>query len=99
MDAFIVRPFGQKTVSKKDKTTGKTEEVLFDFDQVEKLLTVPALEKVALSGGTTGNIFEAGDIREDMFSLLLLADVVIADITIHNANVFYELGIRHALRD
>ncbi|MDQ3845479.1 MAG: hypothetical protein M3342_15945, partial [Bacteroidota bacterium] len=74
-------------------------EVLFDFDQIEKLLILPALEKVALAGGTTGNIFEAGDIREDMFSLLLLADVVIADITIHNANVFYELGIRHALRD
>ena len=27
------------------------------------------------------------------------ADLVIADISIHNANVFYELGIRHALRD
>ncbi|MGH7853224.1 MAG: tetratricopeptide repeat-containing protein, partial [Candidatus Binatia bacterium] len=27
------------------------------------------------------------------------ADLVIADISIHNANVFYELGIRHAFRD
>jgi hypothetical protein len=26
-----------------------------------------------------------------------VADLVIADISIHNANVFYELGIRHAL--
>jgi hypothetical protein len=25
-------------------------------------------------------------------------DVVVCDVTIHNANVFYELGIRHALR-
>ena len=24
--------------------------------------------------------------------------VVVADVTVHNANVFYELGIRHALR-
>jgi hypothetical protein len=31
--------------------------------------------------------------------LALLANIVIADITIHNANVFYELGIRHSLRD
>ncbi|HEY8210192.1 MAG TPA: tetratricopeptide repeat-containing protein, partial [Myxococcaceae bacterium] len=30
--------------------------------------------------------------------LLLTADLVVADITIHNANVFYELGIRHARR-
>ena len=36
---------------------------------------------------------------EDMFRLLVTADLVIADISIHNANVFYELGIRHALRD
>ncbi|MEP7107266.1 MAG: hypothetical protein ABI760_04775 [Ferruginibacter sp.] len=34
-----------------------------------------------------------------MFSQLLFADIVIADVSIHNANVFYELGIRHALRD
>ena len=30
--------------------------------------------------------------------MLIEADLVIADISIHNANVFYELGIRHALR-
>lgn len=99
MDAFIVRPFGKKTVRKKDKTNGQAEDVLFDFDKVEEDLIRPALKNAGLLGGTTGDIFEAGDIREDMFSLLLMADVVIADITVHNANVFYELGIRHALRD
>ena len=35
----------------------------------------------------------------DMFQLLLTADLVVADISIHNANVFYELGMRHALRE
>jgi hypothetical protein len=29
-----------------------------------------------------------------MFRLLVCADLVIADIPVHNANVFYELGIR-----
>ena len=33
-----------------------------------------------------------------MFQRLLTADLVVADLSIHNANVFYELGIRHALR-
>lgn len=33
-----------------------------------------------------------------MFALILEADIVVCDLTIHNANVFYELGIRHALR-
>ena len=30
-----------------------------------------------------------------MFRLLVTADLVIADVSIHNPNVFYELGIRH----
>ena len=49
-------------------------------------------------GGTTGEIIDAGNIRADMFALILEADIVVCDLTILNANVFYELGIRHALR-
>lgn len=33
-----------------------------------------------------------------MYSLLLKADLVIADITTMNENAIYELGIRHALK-
>ncbi|HMB22728.1 MAG TPA: tetratricopeptide repeat-containing protein, partial [Anaerolineales bacterium] len=40
----------------------------------------------------------SGDILTDMFQELLLADLCIADMSIDNANVFYELGIRHAFR-
>ncbi len=96
---FIVRPFGNRSVPKKDKTTGTTSIIDFDFNRVETELIRPAMNELFLTGGTTGEVFEAGDIRDDMFSELLLADVVIADITIYNANVYYELGIRHALRD
>ena len=100
MEVFIVRPFGIKIFARRDKNSGKLiEEVYLDFDKVEAELIAPALQKLKITGGTTGKIFESGDIREDMFSLLLSSDIVIADITIHNANVFYELGIRHALRD
>ena len=98
-DVFIVRPFGNRLVLKKIKNSADTEVVNFDFDKVEKELIKPAMAACGLSGGTTGEVFAAGNIMEDMFSELLLADIVIADITIHNANVFYELGIRHSLRD
>jgi hypothetical protein len=40
----------------------------------------------------------AGDIRTDMFQELLLADLVVVDLSIDNPNVWYELGVRHALR-
>lgn len=84
MQAFIVRPFGKKEG--------------IDFDKVQKDLIKPALEQAEITGDTTAAVFEAGNIREDMFQRLLLADLVIADISIPNPNVYYELGIRHALR-
>jgi len=100
MQVFIVRPFGIKQVIKKTSIpTDNPEVISFDFDRVENELIMSALNNLQLDGGTTGKIFESGEIREDMFSLLLLADMVIADISIHNANVFYELGIRHALKN
>ena len=89
MRVFVVRPFGEKEG--------------IDFERVDKELIQPALARLVaqglqVSGGTTAEINRAGNIREDMFRLLVVADLVIADVSIHNANVFYELGIRHALR-
>jgi len=78
MHAFIVPPFGIKNS--------------IEFDRVEKELIRPALEELNLSGGTTGEFIQQGNIRTDMFEQLLIADLVIADISIHNANAFYELG-------
>jgi hypothetical protein len=85
MHVFIVRPFGTKNN--------------IDFDRVETELIRPAMKTVGLGGGTTGEFVQQGNIRTDMFEQLLIADLVIADLSIHNANVFYELGLRHALRD
>ena len=85
MRAFIIRPFGTKSG--------------VDFDKVEADLIAPALDSLNIDGRTTGEVVEAGNIREDMFQMLLVADLVIADISIDNANAYYELGIRHALRE
>src|SRR5918992_602832 len=90
MRAFIIRPFGKK----KD---GKGNEI--DFDKVANELISPALAAVGAVGRETLDIVQSGNIRVDMFRRLLTADLVVADLSIHNANVFYELGIRHALRD
>jgi hypothetical protein len=83
--AFIVRPFGTKSG--------------VDFDAVEEKLIGPVLTRLEIAGRTTGEIMRQGNIREDMFRLLVLSDIVIADISIHNANVFYELGVRHGLQE
>jgi hypothetical protein len=44
------------------------------------------------------DVAETGSITRDIIKRLYRSDVVIADITSLNANVFYELGVRHALR-
>ena len=84
MRAFIIRPFGTKND--------------INFDDVEAKLIDPALNRLSVTGRTTMEIRRQGNIRLDMFQRLLTADLVIADISIHNANVYYELGVRHALR-
>src|SRR5687767_12819639 len=84
MRAFIIRPFGEKAG--------------INFDKVEAELIAPALARLNIEGGTTGKVIEAGNIREDMFQLLLVSDLVVADISIDNPNAYYELGVRHALR-
>lgn len=85
MNAFVVRPFGKKEG--------------IDFDRVHADLIAPVCLQFSIAAETTGAFAQAGNIRADMFERLMMADLVIADISIHNANVYYELGVRHALRD
>jgi hypothetical protein len=94
---FIVRPFGKKPVIVKGND-GKDTSVDVDFNRVDEVLIQEALKRNGLKGETTEVIAEAGNIRLDMFQMLIAHDLVIADISIDNANVFYELGIRHGLR-
>jgi hypothetical protein len=87
--AFIVMPFGTKK--------GTDGETIY-FDEIYRALIAPALEKAGLHAFRADDERRAGDIRVDMFQELLLADLVLADISIDNPNVWYELGVRHALR-
>ncbi len=85
MHAFLVHPFGTKNG--------------IDFDRAARELISPALDYFNISGGTTGEFIQQDNILTDMFEQLLIADLVVANIFIHNANAFYELGLRHAFRD
>jgi tetratricopeptide (TPR) repeat protein len=87
--AFVVMPFGTKTAA-----DGSS----IDFNRVYAELIQPALKQAGLDPFRADQEMRAGDIRTDMFQELLLADLVLADLTIDNPNVWYELGVRHALR-
>ncbi|MBK7565878.1 MAG: tetratricopeptide repeat protein [Propionivibrio sp.] len=69
-----------------------------DFDAVYADYLKPALETAGFEVFRADEEERAGDIRTDMFQELLLADLVVVDLTLDNPNVWYELGVRHALR-
>ena len=69
-----------------------------DFNRVYADLIRPALESRGLEVFRADEELRAGNIRTDMFQELLLADLVVVDLSIDNPNVWYELGVRHALK-
>src|SRR6185503_4697575 len=87
--AFVIMPFG-----KKKGGDGSP----YDFNAIYAQLIKPVLEMAGFEPFRADEESASGDILTDMFQELLLADLCIADMSIDNANVFYELGIRHAFR-
>ena len=45
------------------------------------------------------DVSKSGSISSDIFKKLILSDYVVVDLTYPNPNVFYELGLRHAVRN
>jgi tetratricopeptide (TPR) repeat protein len=87
---FVDMPFGQKP----DLKSG----VVVDFDQIYNEAIKPAIEACGLEALRGDEERTGGIIHGAMFARLLLAEFVVADLTLANPNVFYELGIRHAAK-
>src|SRR5260370_37697284 len=69
-----------------------------DFDQIYATAIEPAIVKVGLEPIRGDRERTGGIIHAPMFGRLLLSDFVVADLTLSNPNVFYELGVRHTAR-
>ena len=82
-------PFGRKT-----DAAGR----LTNFDSVYEKLIAPAVEAAGLEPIRADEEKIGGTIHKPMYERLMLCHYAVADITGANPNVFYELGIRHALR-
>ena len=71
---------------------------VIEFDTVYQEVIRPAVEDAGLECVRADEEHVGGIIHKPMFERLLLCDYAVADLTSANANVFYELGIRHAAR-
>ena len=74
-----------------------TEEFQY-FRALHDTVITPALKELAYEVTRADDVASVGSIAADVVRRLATADIVIADLTDLNPNVFYELGIRHALR-
>lgn len=86
---FILMPFGIKT-----DAAGKK----INFDLVYQRIIEPAVLKVGMEPLRADKEVMGGIIHVAMFERLILCDFAVADLTTANANVFYELGVRHGVR-
>ncbi len=86
---FVLMPFGQK----KD-AAGAT----IDFDAIYRELIGPAIEEAGLEAIRADEEVAGGFIHKPMYERLILCEYAVADLTTANPNVFYELGLRHAVR-
>lgn len=88
LTCFVVIGFGRKT----DYATGR----VLDLDKTYEQLIRPAFDAVHVNCFRAIDANRTGGIDDIMYRWLFDADIVVADLSTLNANVFYELGVRHA---
>lgn len=66
-------------------------------DQVLKYVIAMALEPIGYNVIRADTISQPGTITLQIVEQILQDDLVVADLTDHNPNVFYELAVRHAV--
>ncbi|MEP0265248.1 tetratricopeptide repeat-containing protein [Dokdonia sp.] len=87
---FVIMGFGEKTNYKTSQT--------FNLDKTYKNIIKPVFEDLGFFCFRADDRPPSGNIDKVMYSNILKADFVVADLSTLNPNALYELGIRHALK-
>jgi len=82
---FVISPIGVNASPQRKRA-----------DSVLKHIFKPALEPLGYTVVRADEISQPGSITLQVLERVLESDLVIADLTDHNPNVFYELAVRHA---
>jgi tetratricopeptide (TPR) repeat protein len=90
---FVVMPFGDKETRAPAPAPAKIK-----FDALWEKALGPAIAALGYDAVRADQDLGALIISE-MLERLYFSDLVIADMTIPNGNVYYEVGIRHAAKD
>jgi hypothetical protein len=90
---FMVMPFGAKAVEL--RIEGAPDKI--DFDALWNKAYLPVIQELGYEPVRADQDTGASIILE-MLERLFFSDLVVADMTLPNGNVYYEVGIRHASR-
>ncbi|WP_168788295.1 tetratricopeptide repeat-containing protein [Paraburkholderia aromaticivorans] len=90
---FVIMPFGRKP-TQADLAHGPGE---IDFNALWDLAYVPVIEELGYEP-VRADQDTSSMIITQMLERIYYADLVLADMTIPNGNVYYEVGIRHAAK-
>lgn len=92
--AFMVMPFGLKDVAQQHPDAPTQ----VDFDALWENVHAPVLGELGYRP-VRADCDVGALIINEMVQRLALADLVVADVSLPNANVYYEVGIRHAAKE
>src|SRR5712691_4428040 len=84
---FVIAPIGDEDTEVRKRS-----------DRVLKHLIEPAAEECGYRAVRADKISKPGIITIQVIQQVINAPMVVADLTGHNANAFYELAIRHMVK-
>ena len=82
---FVISPIGEDDAPDRRRSDGVLDNIIKPAAAGYKVIR-------------SDHISKAGSITQQIIEYLLRADLVIADLSDNNANVFYELAVRHMIR-
>jgi tetratricopeptide (TPR) repeat protein len=91
---FMIMPFGKKKTDP-GQASAPTE---VDFDALWDKAIYPAIKDIGFRPVRADKDLGSMIIK-DMLERLVLSDLVLAEVSIANANVYYEVGVRHAAKE
>lgn len=89
-ECFVVMPYGSKPFP---DGSGR----LYDFEKVWRVLIARAVREAGMVPIRSDQREASGIVHSEMFRDLRDRAVVLADLSLDNPNVFYELGVRHVM--
>jgi hypothetical protein len=91
---FMIMPYGVKPSQKPDGVAAPDR---IDFNRLWTAAFEPAIRQLGYDPVRADQDLGAAIIKE-MIERLAISDLVIADVTTPNGNVYYEVGVRHAAK-